>query len=186
VPTVPTQDPDRLTFGNLDTGETLEVQFNPTELAEKLAVTYQRLGIVGMSHEPMQYSNTANFSVEFTLFFDRISPYKSGGVYDLDAARKFLLAFGYSRRGALSVAGGAPPSVLVMWPNLYTLTCKMTALDGKGTTFAPDGSLLRWNCKVSLEEFRDFRLWGDDVAVQGTQRPATGPVDASSTAANGG
>lgn len=178
------QEPDRLTFHNLDTGAELEVQYNPTELAEKLEVVYNRVAIVGMSHTLMQYGNTGNFGVEFDLNFDAVTAYR-GGTYDVAGARKFLLGLGYRRRSTIAVNGGAPASVLVMWPNLYTLTCKMTAFGGKITTFAKDGSILRWTAHVSLEEFRDMRLWADDVEVQGTERPTEAPVDPSSTAANG-
>ena len=180
------QKPDRLTLGKLDTGDLLEVQYNPETLKESLEPLYNRLQIVGMSHELLQYGGTKNFSVEFDLKFDAVAQGSAGGInvptigsgaaayYDIDAARKFLLGMGYARRSATSqlLSNGQPTNVIVIWPFLYTLTTKMTAYSGDLTTFAANGRLLRWTAHLKFEEIRDMRLWADDVEVQGTIRPA--------------
>jgi hypothetical protein len=184
VPNLLDQIPDRLTFENVDTDELLEVQYNPVELSEKLDAVYARLAIVGQSHTLMQYSNTSNLVVEFDLAFDAVTR-DTGGTYDIMAARRFLMALAYRRRASQAVAGGSPSTVLVLWPNLYTLTCKMTSYGGKFTTFAQNGTPLRWTCHVSLEEVRDMRLWGDDVSTLGTERVPEMAVDPSSVSSNG-
>lgn len=183
---MPIQDPDRLTFGKLDTGETLEVQYNPEELAEQIEAVYARLVIGGMSHELLQYDHTKSLSLSCTVKFDAVTSYR-GGTYDVNGARRFLMGAMYSRQATAQIAGaGAPSSVMVMWPNLYTLTCKLTAYDGRLYWFGQSGKLLRWDAKLKFEECRDFRLWAEDVEAQGTLRPASGPVDPTSTSANGG
>jgi hypothetical protein len=174
-------------LGNLDTGETLEVQYNPTELKEAFEPVYNRLAIVGMSHELLQYANTKNFLVEFMLKFDAVTRYR-GGTYPLDDARKFIMALGYSRRSSANalLSNGAPSSVVFMWPNLYSLTCKLTSFAGEHTTFAQDGRSLRYTVHLKLEEVRDMRLWSEDVAVQGTIRAPGVPIDPYDSTQNGG
>lgn len=176
-----------MSLGNLDTGDTLEVQYNPTELKGALEPVYNRLQIQGMSHELLQYANTKNFLVEFDLNFDAVTQYR-GGVYPVAAARKFLMSLGYSRRSSANqlLSNGSPSDVVFLWPNLYSLTCKLGTYAETLKTFAQDGSLLRWSAHLKLEEVRDLRLWADDVLVQGTIRPAGKPIDPYDTAANGG
>jgi hypothetical protein len=183
----PTQEPDRLTLGKLDTGDMLEVQYNPEQLKEALKPIYAKLQILGMSHEPLQYGYTENFSVSFDLKFDAVTRYRNG-TYDVNAARRFLLGAGYARRSgsAKLLSNGQPTSVVVIWPKLYTLTCKMMAYAGDLTTFASDGSLLRFTAHLQFEEARDMRLWAEDVESQGTVRPVNAPVDPYDTTANGG
>jgi Contractile injection system tube protein len=180
-----TQAPDRMALGKMDTGELLTVQFNPERVREALEPLYNRLQIVGMSHELLQYGSTKNFVVEFDLNFDALV---GKSAYNIEAARKFILGMGYSRRNAAAaqLSNGQPTTVAVIWPNLYTLTTKMTSYSGDLKTFAKSGRLLRWSAHLKFEEVRDMRLWADDVEVQGTIRAASSGPDPNNTAANGG
>jgi Contractile injection system tube protein len=184
---MPIQEPERMSLGNLDTGDTLEVQYNPVSLKESFEPVYNRLKIVGMSHELLQYANSTNFLVEFDLHFDAVTRYR-GGTYDVSAARKFLMSLGLSPRSSSNglLSNGQPSSVLLLWPNLYSMTCKLTAYSSDLTTFAQDGSLLRFTSHIKIEEVRDVRLFADDVLVQGTIRPVNAPSDPTDAASNGG
>ena len=182
----PPQDPDRLALANLVTGDVLELQFNPEELTEKVEAIYARLQVQGMSHELMQYGGTKNLTMECTAKFDAATNYR-GGKFDIAWARRFLMSSVYAPKSTASVVGAsAPSSILFMWPNLFTMVTKLTVYSGRLWTFRHDGSLMRWDAKLTFEECRDYRLWAEDVYEQGTQRPALGPVDPSSTSANGG
>jgi len=64
--------PSRMSLTNLNNGRSLEAQFNPEELTELLEANWNNLVILGMSHEPSQYSHTSNQSFEFTLTFDAL------------------------------------------------------------------------------------------------------------------
>lgn len=165
------QDPDRLTFIDVATGDSLTVQYNPTEVTENLASQYNRAGILGLSHQPLQYAQTENMKVGFELAFDSLA---QPGRYDIMAARRFLMRFHYARRGGTDIRAGAPGRVIVVWPNLYTLTCKLMTTVNKFSRFQQDGTPTFFTAGVAFEEVRDKYLYADDVAIVGTIRPPGG------------
>lgn len=160
--------PDRLQLGNASTGEVLEVQFNPTDVDENIAVEYARQVVLGLSHQVLQYQSTGNFRLGFTLSFDSLV--QSSQRYDIMAARRFLMTHAYARRGAQDVRAGAPPRMLIMWPNLYALNAKLISYGGKLSRFQSDGTPTAFTIRIECEEIRDVYLFSDDVALVGTTR----------------
>lgn len=163
--------PARMSIGNLEDGTSLEVQYNPTELAEELEVLYQRMAVLGLSHQPLQYTGTGNLKITFELAFDALAQ-TSTPRYEIMEARKYLSSLDYARRGATSVRGGSPPRLLFVWPNLYSLQCRKMSTRFRFTRFALDGSPTAFSCGVVLEEIREMRLHSEDVLAYGTQRSA--------------
>lgn len=159
--------PERMHLANLLTQEELEAQFNPTELKEHIAVNYARLGILGMSHQPLQYQYTGNHEFNFEMFF-RVYDDRGNRIDDMDNARRFLLSLTVPPRGAQSIAGGAPPRVLFVWPNLASLTSVITDLSINHTLFNIDGRSLHNSASVKLEEIRDVRIFSEDIRLRGT------------------
>jgi hypothetical protein len=161
--------PERMHLVDLVTQEDLEAQFNPGELGEHVAVMYTRLGVLGMSHQPMQYQYTGNHEFEFEMFF-RVYDDRGNRMDDMDNARRFLLSLTVPPRGATSVLGGAPPRVLFIWPNIASLTSVITDLKINHTLFNIDGRQLHSSAKVKLEEIRDVRIFSDEIRRTGTLR----------------
>src|SRR5437868_5591301 len=62
-------EPDRMSITNIDTGDGMIAQFNPTELKEKIGAGYARLQVVGRSSKPLQYQGTDNHTFDFELAF---------------------------------------------------------------------------------------------------------------------
>jgi hypothetical protein len=166
-------DPARMSLSNLSTSQsviqTLEAQFNPTQLRETIVVNYARLAVLGLSHKPLQYQNTDNHTFPIELAF-RAYDAKGNRLDDNKAARRFLMSLCYPRRGSSTVTGGAPPRLLFVWPGLMSLVAVITKLEFEHTLFNFLGDPVHSSAKIDLEEIRDVRLFSEDVLAQGTLR----------------
>ena len=111
---VAAQTPARMSIANVSSGDSIEAQFNPTELDEVLEVNWARQTVPRLSHQPLQFVNTGNVKFTLELQFEAQDP-----TTDIDrilGARRFLQSLCYPRRGAADVVGGGPPRALFVWP----------------------------------------------------------------------
>jgi hypothetical protein len=166
------QTPARMSIANVSTGDSVEAQFNPTELEEALEVNWARQAVPGLSHQPLQFVNTGNTKFTLELNFEAQDP--TADLAQLLRARRFLQSLCYPRRGAADVIGGGPPRALFVWPTFVSLTCVITALTFKYSRFNLAGTPIQFTAKLGLEEIRDVRLLSEDVLANGTQRSGTG------------
>ena len=169
---VAAQTPARMSIANVSSGESIEAQFNPTELEEALEVNWARQTVPGLSHQPLQFVNTGNLKFTLELQFEA-----QNTATDVDRnlqARRFLQSLCYPRRGAANVIGGGPPRVLFVWPTFVSLTCVIASLSFKYSRFNLAGTPVQFTAKVALEEIRDVRLLSEEVLANGTQRSGAG------------
>ena len=164
--------PRRMSIASLATGESIEAQFNPTDLEEAIEVKWGRAEVPGLSHQPLQFGHTGNDRLTFELNFDALAGTMS--VDQIQSARRFLLSLCYSSRKATTVASAAPARVLFVWPNLASLTCIIASLTFRYQRFNADGIPIQFTCRLSMEEIRDVRLFAEDVRDNGTQRSGAG------------
>lgn len=163
--------PARMSLTNLATATGIEAQFNPTELEESLAVNWNRLAVLGLSHKPKQYQQTDNHEFEFELAF-RAWDDTGNRLDDIALSRRFLLSLCYSSRASAGsgVSGGAPPRVLFVWPKLVSLTATINKIRIKHSAFNKEGDPIHFAAKIELDEIRDARLYSEDVYLNGTIR----------------
>jgi hypothetical protein len=169
---VAAQTPARMSIANVSSGESIEAQFNPTELEEALEVNWARQTVPGLSHQPLQFVNTGNVKFTLELQFEAQDP-----TTDIDrilGARRFLQSLCYPRRGAADVVGGGPPRALFVWPTFVSLTCVIASLSFKYSRFNLAGTPIHFTAKVAFEEIRDMRLLSEEVLANGTQRSGAG------------
>lgn len=160
--------PPAMSITNLVTGETLSAQFNPEELDEKLEAQYERQKVQGHSHQPLQYSNTTNQTISFTLIFDDIADNREQVA--IEEARKFLLSCLYPVLTVESHVQQAPPLLHFFWPGIFSIVAKLTSLDGKHTLFKYNATMRRWEVKITLEEVADAKIYSSRVRTYGTLR----------------
>lgn len=171
-----TRRPLRMELTNVETGDSITAQFNPDQVEEELGTAYNDLAIQGHSHKPKQFEQSDNLSLSFDLGFDALSTRaiatnSSLAVNDGPAyARRFLQHLVVPRRAGVPVVGGGPPRVLFYWPEMWSITCKVTKLKFVHKRFSIFGKSTIFSCKVSLDEARTTRLWSEDVLVGGTIR----------------
>ena len=166
------QAPARMSIANVSTGDSVEAQFNPTELEEALEVNWARQTVPGLSHQPLQFVNTGNVKFTLELNFEAQDP--TADLAQILGARRFLQSLCYPRRGATDVIGGGPPRALFVWPTFVSLTCVITTLTFKYSRFNLAGTPTQFTAKLGLEEIRDVRLLSEDVLASGTQRSGAG------------
>lgn len=167
-----TQRPARMSIANVSSGESVEAQFNPTELEEALEINWARLAVPGLSHQPLQFVHTGNTKFTLELNFEVQDP--TATLDRIHFSRRFFQSLCYPRRGAEDVIGGGPPRALFVWPNVISLTCVVTALSFKYGRFNLEGTPIQFTAKLTLEEIRDVRLASEDVLADGTQRSGSG------------
>lgn len=168
---VAAQTPARMSIADMSSGESIEAQFNPTELEESLEVNWARQTVPGLSHQPLQFVNTGN--LKFTVELQFVAQSAAELEHAL-AARRFLQSLCYPRRSATNIAGGGPPRVLFVWPTFIALTSVIVSLSFKYARFNLAGAPVGFTAKLGLEEIRDVRLLSEDVFANGTQRSGVG------------
>ena len=65
--------PPRMQIIHLKTQDSVSAQYNPTEVSEKLGSIWNRLKVLGQSFQELQYIQTANLKISFTMQFDEKS-----------------------------------------------------------------------------------------------------------------
>jgi len=168
-----TATPARLHLVDLRTGEDLEVQFNPEQLELVVGPVWKRLEVPGLPHQPQQYVGTTNAAFTLDLYCMGHTTQFRQSIEDFE---RFLLSLCYPSEGADSVANGAPPRVLVVWPRFLSMTCIVGGpVNFRHQRWALDGGVTRYMASVPLEEIRDVRLTSEDVRRVGLRRSGNAP-----------
>lgn len=140
--------PPRVTLANVSTGERLECLFNPTHLSERVQVSWNRLAVVGLGRQVLQYQSTGNRLLPGVEFYvDKFFASEQPGDADILAFRDFLRALTVPAAAEL-----APPRVLVVWPGVVTLEGVVTELEFQYRQFGSDGNVLVYAASCSFEE----------------------------------
>jgi hypothetical protein len=174
-----TMKPPRVSFTDLRTAESFDMPFTPEGFSEKVSPQWNRQAILGMSHQNLQFGYTDNYQISGMVFpFLLPDPPGPGGLTMLDDGRRFLMSLCYPSETADSVRTGGPPRVLILWPNLLSLTCVLDGLTITHQAFNSEGNTVRFTASVDLVEIRDVRLTSETVRARGTRRSAgLGPDD---------
>lgn len=157
----------RMAITDLNNGQSLFVQFNPTEFTENLAVNYSRHVVPGLSHQVMQYVSTENDKFEFDLFF--AADTRAQVVQNL-AARRQIQSYHYPRATDNQLIGAGPPRLLFVWPQFISLTCVIVNSSFVYQKFSPSGLPIQFTASIALEEIRNVRLLSDDILQNGSKR----------------
>lgn len=158
--------PVRVAITNLRTFETKEVLANPRELEVVVDVEWTEQKIPGLSHTVLQYENTGNVGFPMELYLSEYQ-YSKEIVEDW---RNFLWAFAYADYDASDILEGAPARMMIVWPNVLSLTCVLRRISMKHVSFALDGRATRSIATIQTMEIRDVRIGASDVRVQGIRR----------------
>lgn len=174
--------PRRVSLTNLSTGEGWIAMFNPTGFEEQVQVNWNRRQVLGLSHEPLQYGNTGNWTFSLDLYMrgtksvtanpfteSTIKDKAPKGLDDIMAIRKFLMSLAYPVSGT-TIGEGGPPRVLVVWPHIMSITCVVTSVKFANQRFNVEGYPVEYVASVGFEEIRDTRISSSDIRQLGTER----------------
>lgn len=155
-----------VTIGNLATREFIVTQFSPTKVSEELSSMFEELKVLGLSHQPLQYSGTANHKVSFPLEFHGAPSLGQTA----DQQRRFLLSNHYPSRSQRNVKATGPSGIVVDWPGLFSLVCAQMSTKITHEVFLPSGAPQKFIAELTFAELRDVRLYAEDVSRLGTVR----------------
>jgi hypothetical protein len=165
--------PQRLHVIDLRTGEDLEVQFNPEQLELSVGPVWKRLEVPGLPHQPQQYVGGTNVAFTLDLYCMAHTTQWRQSIEDF---QRFLLSLCYPPAAADSVATGAPPRVMLVWPRFLSMTCIVSsAMTFRYTRWALDGGVTRYVASIPFEEILDVRLSSEDVRRVGLRRAPSAP-----------
>lgn len=180
--------PRRMSFTNLDSGVSLEAQFNPEELDEELQVLWNELETQGGGIQPHQYGGTSNVKWSFKMMFNAFDEGGGGLVTTslgqtsgtagatanrqeaIALARAYLHSMCYKPRGAQDIIGGSPPRHLFVWPGLISVDCVLHRLKINFEQFDQQGRPMRFTAQLMVKEARVEELFSEDVFSFGTFR----------------
>ncbi|MEP0841231.1 MAG: peptidoglycan-binding protein [Phycisphaerae bacterium] len=151
--------PPRCFLVNVITAESMDCLFNPTQLAEKVQVNWNRLQVPGLSHQVLQFQGTGNrqlSSVEFYL--DKVFAAEQPGDTDVMEFRRFLRALTVPPEGTEGVPATAPPRVLFIWPGVLSIETVLTDVEFQYRQFGSDGAVLVYAATCNFEEILDARV----------------------------
>ena len=161
--------PPRISMGNLRTGEIVEMPLFPESFNEEISVSWSKLQILGMSHEPKQYSNTGNYRIPgLILPFQSLDAEVIDRYHDI---RNFLMSLTVPPEGASDIRSGGADRIMFFWPQMISMTCNIESLRFSHERFNRFGRSTSFRATIDLEEIRDVRLTSEDVRVSGTRRP---------------
>ena len=155
---LPIVTPPKCMLVNLATNETQSCLLNPTQFAERVGVNYNRLPVLGLSHQPLQYQGTGNRQVPgIEFYFDKYFAAAAPGDPDIDDFRNFFRAITVPVTPVVGTPT-APPRVLVLWPRVLTIETVIVELEFSYKSFAGDASVLFYTATVTFEEILDVRV----------------------------
>jgi len=152
--------PPRVSFTDLSSGTTVEAQFNPTELVERLSATWQELDVPGLSHQPLNFSHTGNETFIMTL---RFRAQDQAELDRIHTARRFLKSLCVPVGGADDILGGSPPRVLLVWPQMISMTCILRSVQFTHRIFNRQAKSVEYVAEIQMNEIRDFRITSQEV-----------------------
>jgi nucleoid-associated protein YgaU len=159
----------RAYFENLETGEQVEVQFNPTELTFSKASTLAEIAIPGLDSPVIQFVRGATETLSVELFFDNTDEgmgdtapgvtEKVDQFYrlvkqnaDTHAPPRLRFSWGQPAPGATSVGALEPAAEASNAP--FWFTCVVESLERRYLLFSPTGVPLRARLTVRLREYK--------------------------------
>ena len=156
----------RMTLTNIETNETLEVQFNPEQWRSQLAVNFARKVVQGFSSHALQYGSTGNRTFELEFFHIGHTVEELGRIND---GRLFLESLCYVPRDERSAAA-TTPRVLLIWPRFVAMQVKVVSHADVVFRFGRSGQPTAFRIRMGFEEDLDRRLTMEDVRLQGYER----------------
>ena len=154
--------PPRVKIVNTEDGNELECQFNPTELARELEVAYNFISADGLGYSPVQYRSTGAQTIKIAFDLSAIGKDPA----EMMKALRFFESLCFPLKTT-----GAPPPILLVWPNFISLTCVVTRWKEDTSMFrTKDMQPILGRVELDLAEARATALYSEDVLDKGGLR----------------
>lgn len=143
---------------NTNSGDRIDVQFNPEEYTLNRDVNYAQAAIPGLSAPLLQFAHGNMRTLEMELLLDTYEahPGSAAGADVRDLVR------GITGLMDIDPSTHAPPVLLFTWASL-SFTCVLARASQKFIMFRPDGVPVRARVQVTFNEFKNAELESKEV-----------------------
>jgi nucleoid-associated protein YgaU len=147
----------KATITNLDTSESVEVMFNPTEYTFSKANNWQVPKKKGANVPPLEFNGGNPTDLKVQLLFDT---YESGE----DVRKKYTnalwqLAMVNKGKTDPKTKKGQPPKCEFRWGTMWSFKAVVANMSQKFTLFLPDGTPVRATMDVTFRQIEDEGLY---------------------------
>jgi hypothetical protein len=161
----------------METEETKIALLNPNRFREAVQSEWNRLPVIGLDYEVIQYGRTRSVEVPLSFYFSayeaqRRNPQSSGVIQALDF-KNFLQSLMFPTKSGLR-----PPTVEVTWPGIFNIIGVVAELSFDYIKFSLDLQPLIYTAEVKFLEVRTDRRYSERVRQVG--------LEASHSLASGG
>jgi hypothetical protein len=170
---------------NTNTGDSVDVLFNPEEYTLAREINYAQAAIPGLSSPLIQFVNGALQTLEMELLVDTLEGHPAAGAKAGSDVRK-------QTRKVVDLMNidpktHAPPIVLFAWGSL-TFTCVLARATQRFIMFRQDGIPVRARLQVTFNEFKNVELEAKEIkreTADFTKRHTVGQDESLSAIAYG-
>lgn len=149
---------EKAIISNTNTGERIDVQFNPEEYTLNRDINYAQAAIPGLSAPLLQFAHGNMRTLEMELLLDTYEAHP-GNAAGADVREKVRAITGLMD---IDPSTHAPPVLLFTWASL-SFTCVLARASQKFIMFRPDGVPVRARVQVTFNEFRNADLEAKEV-----------------------
>lgn len=155
-----------------ETGQELEVKFNPTELTIDKSADWKAAKAKGKNTPPLRYQQGKSGTLKMKLIFDTTD--SGQAVTDSTNTLMELMRVDTAIKGSdRSRNLGRPPWLRFQWGQFASFKAILEKLQVKYTYFADDGTPLRAHATVTLKQYEDEEAWAPQNPTSGTPFPHT-------------
>ena len=155
-----------------ETGDELEVRFNPTELTIAKSNQWKAAKAKGKNTPPLRFQEGQSGTLRLTLIFDSTAT-GSAVTDETNRLLGFMRVDTELQGSDRSRNMGRPPWVRFQWGQFASFKSIVEKLQVKFTFFADDGTPLRASADVTLKQFEDEEAWAPQNPTSGTRQPHT-------------
>ncbi len=155
----------KATITNIDTNDTVECMFNPTEYNFSKKAEWKEKSRRGQNVPHLEFSGGKPTELKVQLFFDT---YESGeDVRQRYTNTLWKLAMVDSSLRDRKTGKSGPPKCEFRWGSTWAFTAVVTQISQKFTLFLPDGTPVRATLDVTMKQI-------DDEGLYPRQNPSSG------------
>jgi nucleoid-associated protein YgaU len=150
---------EKAVINNTNTGERIQVEFNPEEYTLHKDINYAQTGVPGLSAPILQFVHGNLQTLEMELFLDTYEKHGAG-----NEAGQDVRALTKKITGLMNIdpATHAPPILLFTWGSL-SFTCVLGRGSQRFIMFLADGTPVRARLQVTFNEFRNVDLEAKEI-----------------------
>jgi hypothetical protein len=173
--------------------------FKPEPIREQLQANYDKMSVIGMSHQYQSYSFTNNMAIQFDLYMNSLMMTKegfkggtnrsinrnttgennevetsqqtvTGASAEIEWSRRYLEALLVPPVNFTGLIGSSPPAVILSLPGIVTIRCRLMQLSVEFVSMDIHNNIKELKMKVKFEEAPLNRITMQDVLENGSFR----------------